>query len=59
MADDIAKVTFLSVTGVVLWCPYCDDLQGRFCGDPRGQKFTCENCNKQFNVHKEADCDFL
>ena len=33
-------------------CPHCGEQQEGFTGDPRGEKYSCTNCKKEFYIER-------
>lgn len=52
-------VTLLYARDVYCECPHCNYKVDGWFGDPRGAVDTeCENCDKTFNIHEEADIEY-
>lgn len=49
--------TMIVATQYKIECPHCNKLQDGFFGDVRGEIFDCEDCNKPFKVHADADVE--
>lgn len=52
------EVTSLTAVDVFLYCPYCNERQDGFCGNPQGGEFECDDCGEEYKVHNCADVDF-
>lgn len=44
----------LKLTNVRTVCPHCGSEDNGWFGDPRGEKTSCDNCQKEYKVSKEA-----
>lgn len=51
-------VTEMHTTEVKLNCPYCNEEQEGFISNPRGGVFECDHCEKEYQVHSEADIEY-
>ena len=47
-------VTKIRATMISLDCPCCGCQQEGFLNDPRGGKFTCDDCGKEYCVDEDA-----
>lgn len=59
MSDEIEEVTELWTSRVYLYCPHCSALEEGFMGNPSGETFTCEECEKEYKVSPHADIDII
>ena len=50
------EVTTLIVNEVSVKCPNCDEIIDGWMVDPRGETDTCDYCEKEYKIHKDADC---
>lgn len=48
------EVNSIEVRDATFDCPYCGELQDGFLNDPRGGKFKCEECNKEYLVSESS-----
>lgn len=47
----VAHITYIE-------CPHCDTPQQGFINDPRGGKYTCDDCQQDYQVPENAEIDF-
>lgn len=52
-------VTELRTHDVEVECPHCGALEEGFCVDPRGGDFECDSCGEKYQVHSDADIEFI
>lgn len=45
----------LTTKVILLNCPHCRNSQDKVLGDPRGKRFVCERCDKEFMVAEAAE----
>ena len=55
--DEIKVQTMMLARDVVVLCPYCNQTQDGFFGNPAGAEVECCDCNKTFQIHKDADIE--
>lgn len=56
--DAIKEVTTLFTTEIHFRCPYCDEVQEGWVGDPSGKDHKCEECGNTYRVNPEADIEY-
>ena len=39
-------------------CPNCNELNGGWCLDPRGQNDVCDYCGNEYEIEVDADIEW-
>ena len=51
------EATMIYATAKYVVCPHCNEQVSGWCGNPRGQVTTCDECKKVFVVSEHADVE--
>jgi transposase-like protein len=57
--SELKIATELRAKKLTVVCPHCGKEDDGWLGDPRGQKETCQHCNNEYQVHIDADIEYI
>jgi hypothetical protein len=56
--SEVKVQTLMLTNKVMVQCPHCNKIQDGFISNPVGGQFDCEDCNKTYKIHPEADIEY-